>query len=98
MQLFFASSALEDLNRIYAFVKVTYPKAVKLAAKRLYYGFNSLKKYPELGYPLFHLGKNFREFLVPFGKGNYIIRYRVLKKKLFVLHLWHNKENRLRHF
>lgn len=89
----FSRSALTDLNRIYGFMNDTAPETLDAAAERLRWGFSSVKKYPTIGYLMDRL-KDFRELLVPFGKGNYIIRYRVTKRSVVVLHIWHNREKR----
>lgn len=34
-----------------------------------------------------------REFVAPFGKGNFVIRYQFIKKQINVLHIWHNSED-----
>ncbi len=94
MKLKFARQALADLNRLNKFVSTTAPNSLELAAERLLWGFNSIKKYPNIGYQLTRLKNDFRELLVPFGKGNYVIRYRIHKTSTVVLHIWHSRENR----
>lgn len=93
MKLVFSPVALEDLQRLYAFIADKNPAALKKAAERLIRSFQLLTEHPIAGYALEHL-PGIREFLVPFGKGNYIIRYRIYKEQISIAHLWHSREDR----
>lgn len=94
MHLIFSPSAYQDLSRIYAFLAKTDPGAVAKAGVRLKQAFLSLSKYPLAGYPLGDLPR-FRELIWPFGKGHYVIRYRLEKDAVNIVHLWHSREDRL---
>lgn len=93
MKLDFSPVALADLHRLYTFIEINNPSALPRAADKLLRSFEILKKYPQAGYVLEHLPP-FRELLVPFGRGNYVIRYRVEKGILHIVHLWHSREDR----
>lgn len=93
MKLIIAPTAYQDLQRIYSFIQEENPKVLRRVADRLEKAMRTLLEYPLAGYMLDDLPP-FREFLVPFGKGNYIIRYRVEGKFLAVVHLWHSREDR----
>lgn len=93
MKIVFSPVARDNINRLYHFIEQKNPSALGKAALRLKQVFRLLQKYPNAGYSLDHLPP-FRELLVPFGKGNYVIRYRIEKKRLAVVHLWHSREDR----
>lgn len=93
MKILFSPVARDDLRRLYAFIRDQNPSALARAAARLKIAFQLVQKYPRAGYRLSHLPP-FREFLVPFGKGNYVIRYRIEKKEIVIVHLWHSREER----
>ena len=93
MKLVFSPVAIEDLQRLYIFISERNPSSLKKAAKRLRQAFEILKEHPLIGYELDHL-TGIRELLIPFGKGNYVIRYRAEKKRVSIAHLWHSREDR----
>lgn len=93
MKITFAPQALNDLKRLYQFIEDQNPRALKRAAVQLKSAFHILQKHPQAGYQLDHLHP-FRELLVPFGNGNYVIRYRIEKQTIHIVHLWHSREDR----
>lgn len=93
MKLVIAPTAYQDLQRVYSFIQKENPTALRRAADRLEKAFRTLLDYPLAGYELEDLTL-FRELIAPFGKGNYIIRYRIKDDTLFIVHLWHNREER----
>lgn len=92
-RLVFSSTAFQDLQRIYRFLQEAEPQALETGAERLEWAFSALQRFPHSGYSLENL-PDFRELLVPFGKGNYVIRYRIEKTTVNVVHLWHSREDR----
>jgi len=48
---------------------------------------------PESGRPVEGLS-TFREILIPFGAGNYVLRYREDNFTIVVIRVWHSKEER----
>lgn len=93
MKLIFSRNALEDLERLYSFMSQINPSGLDKSAKRLNQSFDMLQEHPLAGYGLDQLPKT-RELLIPFGKGNYIIRYRIKNKQIHIAHIWHSRENR----
>ena len=93
MKIVFSPVAFQDLQRLYKFFKETNPPSITKAAERLKKGFGTLRQYPLAGYPLESLPP-FRELLVPFGRGNFIIRYQLGEETVNVVHLWHSREER----
>lgn len=93
MKLVIAPTAYQDLQRVYSFIQTESPKALCLMADRLEKAFRTLLDYPLAGYMLDDLPL-FRELIVPFSKGNYVIRYRIEKDPLSIVHLWHSREER----
>lgn len=92
-KILFAPVARQDLERLFHFIQDANPAALGHAADRLKKAFELLQQHPQAGYLLDHLPP-FREILIPFGKGSYIIRYRLDKKTINVVHFWHSQEKR----
>lgn len=93
MKLEFSPTALKDLHRLYTFIENENPPILPRAADKILRSFEIIKKFPQAGYVLEQLPP-FRELLVPFGRGNYVIRYRVEKGVVYIVHLWHSREDR----
>lgn len=68
-------SAAKDVARLRDFIKSTNPRAAQRAATRIIEGVNILRENPEAGFPV-EDSVNFRELVLGFGAGDYIIRYR----------------------
>jgi len=90
MRLVYSQGFYRDLERIYRFLGLVYPSARPLAAKQIKQTISLVKRYPTIGF----LNGKFREVIAPFGKGSFVLRYRISKKELVLLHVWHDKEKR----
>lgn len=93
MKLVFSPLALEDIQRLHLFIAERNPDLLNKASECLKQSFKLLQEYPKAGYELDHL-PGVRELLIPFGKGNYIIRYKIQQKLIAIAHLWHSREDR----
>ena len=62
-------------SRDVAFIKSENPRAAQRAAKRIVEGVNILQENPEAGVPVEDL-IDYRDLMLTFGAGEYIIRYR----------------------
>jgi len=49
---------------------------------------------PELGKELAGTLAPFRDLIIPFGKGSFIIRYRIKHNTVVITYLWHSREDR----
>lgn len=85
--------AITDLMRLRIFIQDKNPSAAKRAASKIKEGAVILMSNPESGRPVEGLS-SFREILIPFGAGNYILRYRKDNSITVVVRVWHSKEKR----
>ena len=84
--------ALLDVTRVHVFLKTKNTGAAKRVASLLQKGGNMLATYPEAGSPI---NGDKRELVMPFGAGAYVLRYRIANQTVFIIRVWHSKENRV---
>lgn len=95
MKLRYLNAALDDLERLHAFLAEKNPKAAAAAIKKIRDAAQSLSEFsPDRGTPIGRHG--FRQWFVQFGRSSYVIRYRVKSKddELIVVRIWHGRERR----
>lgn len=85
--------ALDDLQRLHAFIEPHSPEAARRAVNTLIDAADSLVEFPEKGRP-WDLEMGFRELPVHFGARGYLIRYRYADNIVFIVRVWHALENR----
>ncbi len=90
MKLLFTKTAVGDLVRLREFIAEHNPDAAKKAASRLISAIEDLIYSPRIGRPVFDLEGEIRELIT----GNYIVRYEIRRNELFVLKIWHGREDR----
>lgn len=91
MVLKWTSKALSDLARLHQFLAVVNRPAAAHAVQRLTKATTSLLDNPRVGEQLFEFEpREVRRILV----GHYELRYEIQASTLFVLRLWHTRENR----
>ena len=83
--------AVTDVARLKDFIQEKNPQAAQRAASRIKEATQILKENPEIGKPVEELIL-FRELLIPFGNGNYILRYREEASRVVVVRVRHGKE------
>ena len=91
MILQFSKTALYDLERLRAFIAEHNPTAAQRISKRMRDAINSLVYAPKIGRPVDKMPGEIRELVF----GRYVVRYEVRENILFILRIWHGKENRL---
>lgn len=93
MKLRILAAARDDLDRLHAFLSPKNPEAANRAVDLIYEGALSLRDGTGKGRPL---RGGFRELIVPFGKGAYILRYRINEAldAVVVVRVWHSREKR----
>lgn len=91
MELKWTSKALSDLTRLYEFLALANPPAAARAVKSLTAAPLGLLVNPRIGERLeeFH-PREVRRILV----GKYEIRYEIQEPMIFILRLWHTREDR----
>ena len=93
MKIQYLPEAIEDLIRLRAFIEIKNPNAASRIAKSLKKGISQLKAYPYLGIEveLAPDPKMIRDLYI----GNYVARYLIYTKDIYILRVWHQKENHL---
>lgn len=92
MNLFYSAEALTDLARLRAFIAKHDPQAASRVARDLVKRIKNLQKFPEMGVsvPEAPDPNAVRDFAI----GQYIVRYAIHAETLFILRIWHGRENR----
>jgi len=91
MELKWASKALADLARLYEFLALVNQPAAARAVQALIKAPTILLTNPRIGEQLFQFEpREVRRILV----GEYEVRYEIQNSIIYVLRLWHTRENR----
>ncbi|MGL5298802.1 MAG: type II toxin-antitoxin system RelE/ParE family toxin [Plesiomonas sp.] len=91
MELKWTSKALSDLARLYEFLAMANKPAAARAVQALTQAPTILLTNPRIGEQLFQFEpREVRRILV----GEYEVRYEILDASIYVLRLWHTRENR----
>ncbi|KOY60226.1 MULTISPECIES: type II toxin-antitoxin system RelE/ParE family toxin [Photorhabdus] len=91
MELKWTSKALSDLARLYEFLALANKSAAARAIHSLTQSPTILLSNPRVGEQLFQFEpREVRRILV----GEYEVRYEILDSIVYVLRLWHTRENR----
>lgn len=93
MKLRILASARNDLDRLHAFLSPKNPEAANRAVDLIYESALSLRDGAGKGRPL---KSGFRDLIVPFGKGAYVLRYRINEAlgAVVVVRIWPSREKR----
>jgi len=83
--------ASRDVERLRNFIKSENPRAAQRAAKRILQGVKILQDNPEAGVPVENL-IDYRDLMLTFGAGEYIIRYREETSRVVIVRVRHSKE------
>ncbi|MDO9451484.1 MAG: type II toxin-antitoxin system RelE/ParE family toxin [Stagnimonas sp.] len=67
------------------------PSAAMRAATTIQHQVDLLASYPELG-PSDDTAAGQRKLIVPFGSNNYLVRYRLHNELVYILRVWHSRE------
>ena len=92
MRLFYSPEAVGDLERLRSFLEEKNPQAARKAAATLINGITQLKVFPLMGkeVPMAPDPQSVRDLVL----GNYVVRYLVGDQEIYVLRIWHHKEER----
>jgi plasmid stabilization system protein ParE len=83
--------AVKDVARLRAFILQKNPNAAARAASRIKEAAEILGNNSEAGKPVEDLFP-FRDLFIPFGSGNYILRYREETQRVVIVRVRHSKE------
>ena len=89
MKLIFSKAAVHDLVRLRDFIAQHSPEAAQRVAQRLRGAIQRLVDTPQIGRPVANMLGEIRELI--FGK--YVVRYEVRQQYLYILRIWHGKED-----
>ena len=91
-EIIWLPDAARDVARLRGFIKSENPRAALRAAKRIIEGVDILQENPEAGAPVENL-IDYRDLMLTFGAGEYIIRYRrETAGRVVIVRVRHSKE------
>lgn len=91
-ELVWLDSAVNDITRLRTFIAKENPYAAKRAAEVIKGAVTHLIEHPLVGKPVKDLPQ-YRDLLVRFGAGGYVLRYRIHLDTLYVVHVRHYREH-----
>jgi len=91
MKVKYSPESIEDLERVVEFVEHKNPYAARKIAIDLQEGVDRLKQFPQIGLPVLRATdpEKVRDLYV----GNYTARYLIATEIIYILRIWHSKEN-----
>jgi plasmid stabilization system protein ParE len=92
MKLKFSKEAVNDLVRLSELIAQHNPEAAQRVSQRLSGVIERLVVTPQVGRPVSDIPGEIRELIL----GQYVVRYEVRKQYLYILRIWHGKEDRLK--
>ena len=91
-QLIWSPQALHDVQRLYRFLAPKNLESAKRAVTAIRQGVNVLSLQPGMGRPVEDMENEFRDWIIDFGDGGYVARYRIDAQQLIILAVRHQKE------
>lgn len=87
----YSPESIADLQRVVEFVEVKNPYAARRIAIDLQEGVSKLKQFPQIGLPVIKAPdpEKIRDLYVR----DYTVRYLIADQTIYILRVWHNKEN-----
>jgi plasmid stabilization system protein ParE len=91
-QLIWSPQALLDVQRLYRFLAPKNQDAAKRAVTAIRQGVKVLSLQPDMGKLVGEMDDEFRDWIIDFGDGGYVARYRVGTENVIILAVRHQKE------
>ena len=91
-RLRWSQAALLDVARLHAFLTPKSRDAAKRAVKAIRQGVKALGKHPEIGRPVEEMPLEFREWVIDFGHGAFVVLYHYDGKQIVILAIRHGRE------
>ena len=91
MIIFYTPEAINDLQRLRAFIEEKNPTAAQKVADELLTGITVLKELPNLGRKVAKAPNP--EIIRDLSVNLYIVRYLILGDEIHILRIWHKREN-----
>lgn len=91
MKVNYSQEAISDLQKVHDFISDKNPFAARRIAIDLQEGVERLKQFPQMGLPVLKAPEpeTIRDLYI----GNYTVRYLITDEIIYILRIWHNKEN-----
>ena len=91
MKVRYSPESIEDLQRVVEFVENKNPYAARRVAIDLQEGVQKLKEFPLIGLPVSKASdpERIRDLYI----SQYAVRYLVTDEVIYILRIWHGKEN-----
>ena len=91
-QLIWSPQALRDVQRLYRFLASKNLESAQRAVTAIRQGVNVLSLQPGMGRPVEDMENEFRDWIIDFGDGGYVARYRIDGQQVIILAVRHRKE------
>lgn len=91
-KIIWLESAVNDVSRLRSFISTNNPIAAKNAAAAIKSAVKQLIQNPSIGKPVPDLS-HYRDLLIRFGAGGYVIRYRLYDDTIYIVHVRHYRED-----
>ncbi len=92
MKILYSPESINDLIRLRKFIEVENPLVAQRIANAIKKGINQFKTFPYLGVEVPQAPNP--EMIQDLIIGKYIVRYLIRSKDIYILRVWHHKENR----
>jgi len=91
LEVKYSPESVKDLHRVVEFVETKNPYAARRIAIDLQEGVSKLKQFPEIGLPVLKAPdpEKIRDLYI----GVYTVRYLIAGSTIYILRVWHNREN-----
>ncbi|MGA7110657.1 MAG: type II toxin-antitoxin system RelE/ParE family toxin [Terracidiphilus sp.] len=87
-----AQAALREVTRLHDFLETKSCSAAMRAIQAIHQGIQILADHPEVGRPVEDMSPEFREWMIEFGEGAYVVLYRFDGKQVVLLAIRHGRE------
>jgi plasmid stabilization system protein ParE len=91
-RLRWSRAARLDAIRLYKFLSPKSHEAAQRAVSAIRQGVKALGKHPTIGRPVEEMPPEFREWIIEFGHGAYVVLYRFDGKEAVILAVRHGRE------
>ena len=91
-RLRWSQAALLDVVRLHDFLAPMSREAAQRAVSAIRQGVKALGKHPTIGRPIDEMPPEFREWLIEFGHGAYVVLYHFDGKEAVILAVRHGRE------
>lgn len=91
-RLKWSQSALLDIARLYEFLIPHSADAARRAIATIRQGVKVLGSHPEIGRPMEEMLSEFREWIIEFGQGAYVVLYHYDGNEVVILAVHHSRE------